>query len=87
MTATENVTRTARFSRTIHHGAADRSAGVETILESDSGQNIDHGVYARIKSTNLGSDTMKSIILFPEDVTMLRIALQELEARNVKLGL
>ena len=87
MTATENVTRTARFSRTIHHGAADRSTGVETILESDSNQDVSYGVYARLKLTNLGSMELKSILLFPEDITMLREALQELEARNVKLGL
>jgi hypothetical protein len=78
------TTKTRKFSRTIHSSSQEH-IGVVTVLESDSGQDISTGVYARIKSTNLSADTLKSIILFPEDVKALRIALQALEAHSASL--
>jgi hypothetical protein len=82
MTATKNVT--TKFSQTIH-SSSQTHVGVVTVLESDGNQDLAYGVYARIKSKNLSPDTLTSILLFPEDVTTLRDAPNDLIARNEAL--
>jgi hypothetical protein len=77
------MNRNENFSRIIHHSSrtsgSGGNGGVETILTAEADQ--EYGTYAKLHTTNLGRPgSSHSILLFPEDIKALRIALEGLES-------